>query len=209
MPATSHRTAPPISSRPWALSFCALILAGCAERPQMLDPRPVGVSVETIAAPTSDDAPRHDSVAEMAALKAISVAPLTPDRALDAGQAGKRIRWAGGVQQIATTERGVCLTVLYATAGDAGEPRWSQEASPQTFRACANGTYDPKWVAEFTNITIIGRITGKTSIGMGGGTETIPGIEIEKLFRWSDCLSGDTSPVCRIGFVTPMAVPRE
>lgn len=175
----------------------------------MSEARPAQVPVEAAAAPTGGEAPHHGSASEMAALNAVSVAPLTPDQAMDARQVGKRVRWAGGIQQIAATERGVCLTLLYAPRGEAGEPRWSREAQSGTFRACTDGTYDPALVAEFTNVTIIGRITGKTSIGMGGGSVGGPVVEIEKLFRWSDCLSGDTSPVCRIGFVAPTARQHE
>ena len=135
---------------------------------------------------------------EIDVLRTAKVAPLTPDEALDERHIGKRVRWAGGVYSI----DGSCLTILFAQSGDHGEPRWTPEPTYQTFVACGPGVYDPDLVETHTNVTIIGEVMGKQYIGMGGGGSDGPIIRIGKLYRWSDCLAGDDSPVCRQGFLT-------
>jgi starvation-inducible outer membrane lipoprotein len=141
---------------------------------------------------------------ELEMLRTAEVAPLTPEEALGDDHIGKRVRWAGGVYHV----NGTCLTILFARSGDHGEPRWTPEPTYQSFVACGAGVYDPELVEAHTNVTIIGEITGKQYIGMGGGGSDGPTIRIEKLFRWSDCLAGDDSPVCKQGFLTaePIAV---
>lgn len=139
-----------------------------------------------------------DPAEEIEALKRAEVAPLTPDEALDERHIGKRVRWAGGVYAV----DGRCLTINFAPTGDHGEPRWTPEPTYQSFVACGSGPYDPDLVHDYTNVTIIGVVTGKQYIGMGGGGSDGPSIEIERLYRWSDCLAGDDSPVCKQGFLT-------
>ena len=141
---------------------------------------------------------RAGSLQEIESLRAAEVAPLTPDEALDKRHVGKRVRWAGAVYGI----DGRCLTVSFAQSGDDGEPRWTPEPTYQTFVACGSGVYDPDLVEAHTNVTIIGAVMGKQYIGMGGGGSDGPTIRIEKLYRWSDCLAGDDSPVCKQGFLT-------
>lgn len=196
------------SAVPAALS-CSLILSGCAGGADAPVPTRVGTATPAPMSTPTDPSPVDSASSDIKALTAVTVASLMPDEALDPRQVGKRIRWAGAIHQIAPTERGVCLTILYAPSGDAGQPRWSREATPGTFRACTDGSYDRTLVGETTNVTIIGRISGKANIGMGGGSSPGPVVEIEKLFRWSDCLSGDTSPDCRIGFVMTSDAPDE
>ena len=135
---------------------------------------------------------------ELETLKAADVAALTPEAALDPRHIGTRVRWAGGVYGI----DGRCLTILFARSGDYGEPRWTPDPTYQTFVACGSGVYDPKLVETQTNVTIIGEVTGKQYVGMGGGGSDGPTIGIERLYRWSDCLAGDDSPVCKQGFLT-------
>lgn len=142
-------------------------------------------------------------------LKAAKGAPLTPDDALDPKKVGQRVRWAGGVYSISPSERGVCLTILYARSGEYGEPRWTPEPTYQDFVACTEGTYDPELVHDYTNVTIVGTITGKRYIGMGGGGSEGPVVAIERLYRWSDCLAGDDSAVCRTGFLEPVPIADE
>lgn len=135
---------------------------------------------------------------EIEALRTAEVVPLTPDAALGDRHIGARVRWAGGVYGI----DGRCLTILFAQNGDYGEPRWTPEPTYQTFVACGSGVYDKELVEAHTNVTIIGEVIGKQYIGMGGGGSDGPTIRIEKLYRWSDCLAGDDSPVCKQGFLT-------
>lgn len=146
---------------------------------------------------------------DMDILRAAAVAPLSPDQGMEARQIGKRIRWAGAILYMTPSDKGVCLTLLYALSGERGEPHWTGEPTYQTFEACTTGAYDPTLVHDGSNVTIVGKITGKTYIGLGGGGSPGPVVEIEKLFRWSDCLAGDSSAVCRTGFVTPQAVTND
>jgi hypothetical protein len=159
-----------------------------------------GEPVEGNAAMT--DQARARLLGELVILKAADVAALTPDEALDKRHIGKRVRWAGGVYAI----DGGCLTINFARSGDYGEPRWTLEPTYQAFVACGP-TYDADLVQPYTNVTIIGRVTGKTYIGMGGGGTDGATIAIEKLYRWSDCLAGDANTACKQGFLTadPMA----
>ena len=180
---------------------CCLFLAGCVTSSVPPAPSDVGT---TVAKPMP--ARKEAGPAELEVLRTIQAARLSPDQAVDARNLGKRIRWAGAVHHLEATDKGVCLTILYAVSGDAGEPRWTADATNQTFNACTAGAYDPELVHDLTNVTIVGRITGTTYIGMGGGGSTGPVVEIEKLFRWSDCLAGDVSPVCTYGFLSPRAV---
>lgn len=133
------------------------------------------------------------------------VVALTPDEALDARHVGKRVRWAGGVYSIS----GRCLTINFARSGDYGAPLWTPEPTYQSFVACGSGPYDPDLVHDYTNVTIIGVVSGKQYIGMGGGGSDGPSIAIERLYRWSDCLAGDDSPVCKTGFLTPEPAPED
>ena len=137
-------------------------------------------------------------VRELEELKAAEVTGLTPDAAMDAQHIGARVRWAGGVYAI----DGRCLTINFAHSGDYGEPRWTPEPTYQSFVACGDGVYDPDLVHLYTNVTVIGRVAGKRYIGMGGGGSDGALVDLERLYRWSDCLAGDDSPVCRQGFLT-------
>lgn len=162
--------------------------------PPLASPGPYAAPAPAKAGSASDD---------LEVLKTVSVAPLSPDQGVEERNLGKRIRWAGAVERITATDHGVCLTILYARSGENGGPRWTNTPTYQNFEACAASAYDPTLVHEFTNVTIIGRISGTTYIGSGGGGRTGPVVQIENLFRWSDCLSGDDSPECRYGFLSP------
>ena len=60
---------------------------------------------------------------------------------------------------------------------------------------------------EHSDVTIVGTISGKAHIGMGGGSSIGPVVETEKLYRWSDCLSGGTGPFAKQAFWTPNHLP--
>ena len=162
---------------------------------------------------TADNlAPAHAAspeVEDIETLRAVAGVPLSPDQALDKQHIGKRIRWAGAIHHMARSDDGVCLTILYALSGNYGEPRWTLDPTYQTFEACTAGTYDPDLVHDLTNVTIVGKISGATYIGMGGGGSEGPAVAIEKLYRWSDCLAGDVSPVCKTGFLNPAPLAGE
>lgn len=189
------------------------LMLGLAQRNKSIRRRwifPLCCSALILGSIDSSAAPQPDGIevpaspgSELEMLRTISVAPLNPDQASKEQHIGKRVRWAGGVQRIEESESGVCLILLYMLSGDDGGPRWTDGRTNQTFKACTAGSYDPELVHEYGDVTIIGTISGKAHIGMGGGSSAGPIVEIEKLYRWSDCLSGDTSPVCRAGFLDP------
>lgn len=187
--------------------FCCSILWGCVSPAITPAPTRVPTAADTPApAPAAPAQASSDPKRDRETLRTTSVASLTPDQAIDERQVGKRIRWAGGVHHMTRTDEGVCLTLAYVLSDEDGAPRWTANSTDQTFKACTTGVYDPELVQNFSNVTIIGRILGKADIGMGGGSSVGPVVEIEKLYRWSDCLAGDTSPVCKSGFLTSQAV---
>ena len=178
---------------------CGTILSGCVN--SLIAPAPQKISttpVQPVPAPRASDA------TDLERLRKIPGAPLSPSQGIEDRNIGKRIRWAGAVQYVAASGKGVCLTVLYALTGEDGEPRWAKDPTYQTFEACTTGSYDRVLVDASTNVTIVGTISGKTYIGMGGGGATGPVVQIEKLYRWSDCIEGDANPACTHGFLIPI-----
>ena len=179
-------------------SFGSLVIGAAAFLGMVLAP---GAAVARSQPPTMEppatDTDGRGVSPEIEALRGAEVAALTPDEALGKQHIGKRVRWAGGVYAI----EGRCLTINFARSGDYGEPHWTPEPTHQSFVACGSGVYDPGLVEAHTNVTIIGEVMGKQYIGMGGGGFDGPAIRIEKLYRWSDCLAGDDSPVCKQGFL--------
>lgn len=172
------------------LLFCAIVGAAVS-----------GQAAETDAAAGLSERERN-MIRELEELKAADATALNPDDVMEERHIGTRVRWAGAVHDIERSRRGACLTIILARSGEYGEPRWTPDPTYQTFVACAAGVYDRDLVHEFTNVTIVGRVTGKQYIGMGGGGSDGPVVEIERLYRWSDCLAGDTTPICRQGFLT-------
>jgi starvation-inducible outer membrane lipoprotein len=186
------------------------ILAGCADVPDGVAGPYRVASMPTVAPTAPLAAPEGRSTAtDVEMLRAIPASPLTPEQGADARNLGARIRWAGAIQQIDRADKRACLTVLYAQSDDDGAPRWTNDPTYQSFQACSVGAYDPALISEFTNITVVGRISGKASLGSGGSSGSGPVVQIEKLFRWSDCLEGDTTPVCKAGFIDPQPAPAD
>ncbi|TFW14181.1 hypothetical protein EGY25_02945 [Brevundimonas intermedia] len=190
------------------LLSCA-VLSGCVTSPIPVASdgsrtvKPLLASSEPYASPSPSPSEAGVASDDFEVLRTVSVAALSPNQGIEQRHRGKRIRWAGAVERITATDQGVCLTILYARSGEDGEPRWTNTPTYQHFEACAASAYDPRLVHELTNVTIIGRISGTTYIGSGGGGRTGPVVQIENLFRWSDCLSGDDSPECKYGFLDP------
>lgn len=182
--------------------ICCTILSGCEDAltaPALKKPP------TSLAQPVPAHRPSDATDGE--ALRNITGAPLSPSEGTEDRNVGKRIRWAGAVQYVAASDTGVCLTVLYALSGEHGEPRWTKDPTYQTFEACTAGSYDRALVDASTNVTIVGTISGKSYIGMGGGGAIGPVVRIEKLYRWSDCIEGDASAVCKHGFLSPNVTP--
>ncbi|MNT19335.1 Outer membrane lipoprotein Slp family protein [compost metagenome] len=194
----SHNRLVPLMSS--TLLSCALF-AGCADAPSVISPTPVGTASSPIVSPSFPAGPT--AATDLERLKALSVSSLSPAQGVEDQNLGARVRWAGAVQHLAATNGGVCLTVLYARSDEGSAPRWTNEGTHQSFVACTGGAYDPALISEFTNVTVVGRISGRTSNGAGGGSSSGPVVQIEQLFRWSDCLEGDASLECKYGFISP------
>ena len=181
---------------------CCTILSGCEDAL-------TGPALKKPPTSLAQPVPAHrlPDATDGEALRNITGAPLSPFQGTEDRNIGKRIRWAGAIQYIEASDTGVCLTVIYALSGERGEPRWTKDPTYQTFEACTVGSYEGALVDASTNVTIVGTISGKTYIGMGGGGAIGPVVRIEKLYRWSDCIEGDASAVCKHGFLSPNVTP--
>ncbi|MDM0089334.1 MULTISPECIES: hypothetical protein [unclassified Variovorax] len=127
------------------------------------------------------------------------VADLSPGQALAPSALGTRVRWSGGIQTIEAREGGrQCFTLLHATFDARQVLQWPRD--PQYFVACGPGNYDRKLVAPFTLLSIGGRVLGSQQV-VG---QPVPVIEIEALYRHSDCVQGsEQSPECYAGELQP------
>ena len=88
--------------------------------------------------------------------------------------------------------------MLHATFDARGVLQWPRNA--QTFVACGPGTYDQALVAQFSLVSFEGRVTGEQVV-LG---RPVPVIEIEALYRHSDCVQGvEKEPACYSGYLQP------
>lgn len=124
---------------------------------------------------------------------------LSPAQAVASGTQGVRVRWSGGISAIDAREEGrQCFTMLHATFDAKGNLQWPGDA--QDFIACGAGQYDSDLVAQFTLVSFDGRVTGQ-QILVG---KPVPVIEIEALYRHSDCTQGNENvPQCYSGYLQP------
>lgn len=109
------------------------------------------------------------------------------------------MRWSGGINAIDAREDGrQCFTLLHATFDAKDVLQWSRDA--QNFVACGAGHYDRDLVAQFTLVSFEGHVTGQ-QILLG---KPVPVMEIETLYRHSDCVQGsEKSPECYSGYLRP------
>ncbi|WP_395347750.1 Slp family lipoprotein [Variovorax sp. UC122_21] len=124
---------------------------------------------------------------------------LPPAQALTPQAQGKRIHWSGGINAI-TPEEGSrqCFTLLHATFDAQGVLQWPR--NEQEFIACGAGYYDGNLVAQYTLVSFDGRVAGQRMI-LG---KPVPVIEIEALYRHSDCTQGNEKiPECYSGLLQP------
>ena len=132
-------------------------------------------------------------------------ADITPTQALQAEAAGARVCWGGGLRTLqAVSEDRDCLVLLQAEFSEQaglGRP-WPRE--PRFFNACGNGPYDRQLLQPFTLVWLSGKVTGQAEFA---GTP-IPVIEIDALYRGSDCLEGDTAPQCVHDYLQPLKKPQ-
>ena len=194
----------------WSNAGAVLLLAGCASVQRPMDPAPVPDGTHGAAASVASALPAPDQVQQAschpdplrgAAAQAGPLTTLTPLQAQADGAVDARVCWGGGLRTLSTPAAGrVCMVLLYAEAGP-GHWRWPAAAS--FFQACTSAGYDPALLTPFTQMTVSGKVTGRAEFrGLA-----IPTIEIDALYRFSDCLQGETAPSCVHGYLPPLKKP--
>lgn len=128
---------------------------------------------------------------------------MNPRQALQAGALNARVCWAGGLRTIAAVgEQRDCMVLLLAGFSEQGFLSWPREAS--FFKACGAGPYDRQLLQPFTLVWVSAKVTGQAEFA---GTQ-IPVIEIDALYRGSDCQQGDTAPQCVHSYLQPLKKPQ-
>lgn len=124
---------------------------------------------------------------------------LSPAQALTPQAQGKRVHWSGGINAIEAQEGArQCFTLLHATFDAQNVLQWPRDE--QQFIACGAGDYDRDLVALYTLVSFDGRVAGQRMF-LG---KPVPVIEIEALYRHSDCVQGsEKSPECYSGLLQP------
>lgn len=127
------------------------------------------------------------------------IVDISPAQALTSPTLGVRVRWSGGINAIEARDGGrQCFTLLHATFDAQRVLQWPRDA--QEFVACGPGDYDPKLVAQFGLLSIDGHLVGSQLIR----GKAVPVIEIDALYRHSDCVQGsEKSPECYAGYLRP------
>ena len=172
-----------------AATLCAAaLLAGCATP----DDR-AAASAPQAAADARSDADRPARTPKRPA------AELAPAQALTPQAQGMQVHWSGGINAIDAREGGrICFTLLHATFDARGVLQWPRDA--QEFVACGPGDYDRDLVAPFTLVSFDGRVAGQ-ALRLG---RPVPLVEIDALYRHSDCVQGsEASPECYTGYLRP------
>lgn len=159
------------------------------------------------ATPSPNDTPPSQSASLAASREANRpgrtpkgpAANISPAQALAPQAQGQRVKWTGGINAIDTREPGrQCFTLLHATSDAQGVLQWPRDE--QQFVACGAGYYDSKLVTQFTLASFEGRVAGQQTVL----NKPVPVIEIEALYRFSDCTQGsENSPECYSGYLQP------
>lgn len=177
----------------WCLLGLSALLAGCgtvsepattaeqqAQTQQSCHPEPLR-GVAALAGPFTD---------------------INPRQALQGSAQGARVCWGGGLRTLeAVSAERDCMVLLQAES-KGGYLSWPREAT--FFKACGRGAYDRQLLQPFTLVWISGKVTGQAEFT---GTP-IPVIEIDALYRSSDCLEGDTAPQCVHSYLQPLRKPQ-
>lgn len=91
-----------------------------------------------------------------------------------------------------------CFLMLVATFDATNRLDWPRE--PGYFFACGPGTYDPALVAQFSLLTLSGRVAGERQ----QWGKPVPVIEIDALYRHTDCTQGEEHVAgCYAGYLQP------
>lgn len=127
------------------------------------------------------------------------VVDLSPAQALAPLRQGVRVRWSGGINAIEAAEGGrQCFTLLQATFDARHVLQWPGDG--QEFIACGPGDYDRRLVAQYGLVSIDGHVVGAQRV-VG---RQVPVIEIDALYRHSDCVQGSEEiPECYAGYLQP------
>lgn len=197
------------ASKLWMTALAAA-LAGCASDPVTV--QSVQPAKTTVAA--SSSAPRVMLLPSLVQscppgpLKTTAdprdpLVAIEPEDALRPEALNAHVCWGGGLHRIeAVREDRDCMTLLLAGVDKQGYLSWSRKNS--FFKACGAGPYDRQLLQPFTLVWLSGKVTGRAEFA---GTP-IPVIEIETLYRGSDCLEGDDSPQCVHSYLQPLKKPR-
>lgn len=193
----------------WGLLLVALLLAGCGTstvspvKPPDASKVPGSAALPAAGNLEASQKSCHPDTLTGAAALLGPFKSLTPEQAIGPEAAGSRVCWGGGLNKMTELESGRdCMTMLYSDASSEQGMRWPQQAS--YFMACGPGRYDRKLFEQFMMATVSGKVVGRAEfIGL-----TIPVIEIDAVYRLSDCLQGDTAPQCVHGYQQPQQRPQ-
>ena len=183
----------------WCLLGLSALLAGCGTVP---DPAFGPADATTAVQQTPVQQSCHPEPLRGAAALAGPFTDINPPQALQGSALGARVCWGGGLRtlQAVSAERD-CMVLLQAER-KGGYLSWPREAA--FFKACGRGTYDRQLLQPFTLVWISGKVMGQAEFA---GTP-IPVIEIDALYRSSDCLEGDTAPQCVHSYLQPLRKPQ-
>ena len=195
--------------RCWGSLLVALLLAGCGTstvspvKPPDASKVPGSAALPATGNLAASQKSCHPDTLTGAAALLGPFKSLTPEQAIGPEAVGSRVCWGGGLNKITALESGRdCLTMLYGDPGAEQGWLWPKQAS--YFIACGPGHYDRKLFEQFTMATVSGKVVGRAEfIGL-----TIPVIEIDAVYRLSDCLQGDTAPQCVHGYQQPQQRPQ-
>ena len=195
--------------RCWGSLLVALLLAGCGTstvspvKPPDASKVPGSAALPATGNLAASQKSCHPDTLTGAAALLGPFKSLTPEQAIGPEAVGSRVCWGGGLNKITALESGRdCMTMLYGDPGAEQGWLWPKQAS--YFIACGSGHYDRKLFEQFTMATVSGKVVGRAEfIGL-----TIPVIEIDAVYRLSDCLQGDTAPQCVHGYQQPQQRPQ-
>lgn len=188
----------------------ALALAGCGSSSPVTAPenrvsagaQPVP-SITSMPSAAAVQASCHPAPLTGAAALLGPFTVITPTRALKADALNARVCWGGGLRTLqAVSQERDCMLLLQFENSEKTGVRWPQEN--HFFKACGRGPYDRQLLEQFTLVWVSGKVTGQAEFA---GTP-IPVIEIDALYRGSDCLEGDTSPQCVHDYLQPLKKPQ-
>ena len=128
---------------------------------------------------------------------------INPAQAMQAEALGARVCWGGGLRTLkAVSEDRDCMIFLQATYNEKTGISWPSGTS--FFKACGPGPYPRELLEQFTLAWVSGKVTGRAEfVGL-----PIPVIEIDALYRGSDCIEGDTAPQCVHSYLQPLKRPQ-